>query len=61
VDCGAASYNTGSPVNAGVNRRVKRASNGSKRAYVPVLYSPWEKEDESGDLKGKAHLRPMSS
>jgi hypothetical protein len=25
VDCGAASYNTGSPVNAGVNRRVKES------------------------------------
>jgi predicted RecB family nuclease len=50
VDCERASYNTGSLVNAGLNHRVKRASNGSKRAYVPVLYSPWEKKDEFGDL-----------
>jgi predicted RecB family nuclease len=49
VDSETASYNTGSPVNARANRRAKRASNGAKRVYIPVLYSPWE-ENKSADL-----------
>ena len=47
VDCETASYNTGNPVNAGANRRAKRASHGSRRVYIPVLYSPWEEDRKS--------------
>jgi predicted RecB family nuclease len=48
VDCETVSYTTESSALASVDQRAKRAE--SDHPNVPLLYSPWEKTDQSDDV-----------
>jgi hypothetical protein len=48
VDCETALYAIDGTASASMAHRAKRA--GSDRPNVPILYSPWEKSDQSDDL-----------
>jgi hypothetical protein len=51
VDCETASYATPGPTHASADHQAKRiGSNDSKRIYLPILYSAWDKSDQSDDL-----------
>jgi hypothetical protein len=48
VDCETALYAIDGTSSASLDHRASRA--GSDRPYVPILYSAWEKSDQSDDL-----------
>lgn len=48
VDCETASYAYDQPASAGTGRAAKRSQR--RCAFVPMLYSAWDKSDESDNL-----------
>jgi predicted RecB family nuclease len=48
VDCETAWYATAGPMRSSTDRQAKRS--GPSRIYLPILYSAWDKSDQSDDL-----------